>query len=70
MSDSCFLPRIVQQEIQHWYFFIGEIRSKTREHSQGGLGAAIISTPDPLDFLESLKGSRTRQGEKLLRYRY
>ena len=64
MSDSCFLPRIVQQEIQHWYFFRGEI------HSQGGLGAAIISTPDPLDFLESLKGSRTRQGEKLLRYRY
>ena len=70
MSDSCFLPRIVQQEIQHWYFFRGEIRSTTREHSQGGLSAAIISTPDPLDFLESLKGSRTRQGEKLLRYRY
>ena len=43
---------------------------KPKKQSQGGLSGAIISTPDPLDFLETLKGSRTRQGEKLLRYRY
>ena len=26
MSYSLYLPRIVQQEIQHWCFFRGEIR--------------------------------------------
>ena len=41
---------------------------KPKKQSQGGLSGAIISTPDPLDFLETLKGSSKRQGEQLLRY--
>ena len=68
MSYSFYLPRIVQQEIQHWCFFRGEIRSKTQEAESGRPKRAIIFTPDQLDFLETLKGSSKRQGEQLLRY--
>ena len=70
MSYSLYLPRIASREYNIGVSSEAKYAVKPKKQSQGGLSGAIISTPDPLDFLESLKGSRTRQGEKLLRYRY
>ena len=68
MSYSLYLPRIVHEEYNIGVSSEAKYAVKPKKQSQGGLSGAIISTPDPLDFLEMLKGSSKRQGEQLLRY--